>query len=290
MFKKLHNSFAFRFPILFYKNWLALKRPPAPRDKPIALFNYAVLCGATHFPFLKQGLLSIQKQFKNLPFVYVYLDFGFPENQISEILLLYPTCKLKIILASDCIKFHKEQKNDSLVRFAINNPMGLKLAAILQTLELNQPLVYGDTDVLWLRDPNSDIERLVNGSTNIHMQYDYQPGYDFNLVEKAQLSCLYEEPYYCAGLMLINRLSKTQHDIIQSLLPILVENSEHLSEQTIFAYLQKQAGISGLSARKYILNYDGQFKIRFSIGKEWLARHYIGPIRHQFWRDAFFNQ
>jgi hypothetical protein len=71
MLKRLHNSFAFRFPILFYKNWLVLKRPPAPRDKPIASFNYAVLCGRTHFPFLKQGLLSIQKQFKKLPFVYI---------------------------------------------------------------------------------------------------------------------------------------------------------------------------------------------------------------------------
>ncbi|MFD0792758.1 hypothetical protein ACFQZX_03975 [Mucilaginibacter litoreus] len=289
MFKRLHNSFAFRFPVLFYKNWLTFKSSSGLNDKPLASFNYAVLCGKKHFSFLKQELLSVQKRFRKLPFMYVYLDFGFPEKLISDIQLLYPKSKLKIIFAADCIKFHQERGNKQLVEFASKNPMGLKLAAILQTVDLKVPVVYADTDVLWLNDPIDDIEGLLNSSYNIHMQYDYQPGYDFNLIEKAQLLSLYHEPYYCAGLMLINRLNKEQLDTVNNMLPILVEKSGHLSEQTIFAYLQKNIGASGLTPDKYILKYDDQFEIRFRAKKEWIARHYIGPVRHLFWRDAFYN-
>jgi hypothetical protein len=289
MLQRIHNSFAFRFPILFYRNWLNFIKPSKPDDKPLALFNYAVLCGKNHYPFLKQELLSVQRQFTELPFVYVYLDFGFPDKLKKDIYLLYPLSKLKVISAVDCLRYHKMKGNDTLVDIAELNPMVLKLAAILQMIDLEVPVLYADTDVLWLHDPIESIKELMKSPLNMHMQYDYQPGYDFNLIEKATLTCLYEEPYYCAGLMLIKSLSKKQLDIINSMLPILVEKSGHLSEQTIFAYLQKTAGTSGLTPDKYILSCEGQFNIRFTVKKEWIARHYIGPVRHQFWRDAFYN-
>ncbi|RYX87265.1 hypothetical protein EON73_01750 [bacterium] len=289
MLQRIHDSFAFRFPVLFYRNWLNFIKPPRPKDKPLAPFNYAVLCGKKHYQFLKQEFLSVQKQFTELPFAYVYLDFGFPDKHIKDIYSLYPASKLKVITAVDCLRYHQIKGNNILVNVAKMNPMVLKLAAVLQTVDLNIPLIYADTDILWLQDPIESIKTLIKGPLNMHMQYDYQPGYDFNLIDKTALTCLYEQPYYCAGLMLIKFLNNEQLATIYRMLPILAESSGHLSEQTIFAYLQKTIGASELTPDKYILNYADQFKISFTVKKQWIARHYIGPVRHLFWRDAFYN-
>jgi hypothetical protein len=286
MFRRLHNSFAFRFPILFYKRWLTYLTTAQPLNKPSASFNYVVLCGANHYPFLKQVLFSVQKYFEKLPDLYVFIDFGTTDKTIKKIKLLYPADKLHIVSAEDCLKYHHESVQ-ALKDFALKNPMGLKLAAILQILDLKKPILYADTDVLWLNDPTPEINLLINSELDMHMSYDYQPGYDFNLVNKKGLNLLKQKPYYCAGLMFINRISKESRALIDDLLPTVAAKPDHLSEQTIFAFLQKNIGVSKMSPERYFLDYADQYEIKASFKPEWIARHYIGPVRHLFWRDAY---
>lgn len=285
MINKIRNSFAFRFPVLFYKTILNFLPVPKLTVKPTANFNYVVLCGARHYQFLKQTLLSARKNFEKLPTIYVFTDFGTSTRTIKKIADLYPADKLHIILAEDCLIYHKNS-SPFLAEFARKNPMGLKLAAILQIADLDAPLLYADTDVLWLENPVHFLEGLMQMELDMHMSYDYQPGYDFNLIEKAGLLSLLKTPYYCAGIMFINRISSTNRAIIDNLLPIAAAKPDHLSEQTIFAHLQKKIGISDMSSDKFFLDYSDQFDIIAHFNPNWLARHYIGPVRHLFWRDA----
>ena len=159
----------------------------------------------------------------------------------------------------------------------------------MQTSSLGLPLFYADTDVLWFGDPADDLESLIWSEINIHMSYDYYPGYDYDLISKANLGISSEErPYYNAGIIFLKNVTGQQWSEIERLLPFVVEDHNNLTEQTIFAYLQKTSGPSLLSADKYLLYSTDQFALRPSFKKNAVARHYIGQIRHMFWRDAFF--
>jgi hypothetical protein len=289
MYKKISHSLAFRFPNLIFKRWLTYLMPFKPVSKPLAQFNYVVLCGAAHFPFLKQVLISIQTQFEQLPNLYVFTDFNTSAQTIKKISALYPADKLHLTTADECVKYHENNGDLLISTYAQKSPMGLKLAAILQITAKMKPVIYTDTDVLWLNDPIPDLTRLSQTNAGLHMSYDYQASYDQRLIEKAGLELLQQEPYYCAGIMFINKLEPEHLDIINDLITIIVEKPDHFSEQTTFAWLQKNSGVSGMTPDKYLLYYDDQsdLKPRFKPGS--LARHYVGPVRHLFWRDAFFR-
>jgi hypothetical protein len=232
---------------------------------------------------------SIQKHFELIPHLYVFTDFGFPDSKLLDIKAIYPAEKLTIISAEECLQYYQKKGNALIKEFASKNPMGLKMAAVMQVLDLGLPVLYTDTDVLWLKNPINDINSLIENELNINMSFDYQAGYDLNLIEKAKLDIVLNQPYYCAGIMLINYLTEDQKTAINEILPVAILESGHLTEQTIFAYLQKLTGLSKMSEEKYLLFYSDQFDIRPSFPPSGLARHYIGPVRHLFWRDAFFN-
>lgn len=167
--------------------------------------------------------------------------------------------------------------------------MGLKLAIIIQVSEMGKPLFYADTDVLWFNDPLNDIDNFIQSDLNIHMSYDNWPGYDYDLIKKADLNITTEKPWYNAGMMFIKNFNAQQMAIIDELLAFLVVEHNNLSEQTIFANLQKKLGLSEMAENKYILKSKDQFDIIPTLGKDMVARHYTGQIRHLFWRDAFFK-
>lgn len=265
------------------------RAPSISTDRLSADFNYVVLCGAELYDFLRQTLFSIQKNFTALPTLYVFVDFGTPDTMIKKISTLYPADKLHVITAEACLKYH-EKESAGLKEFARKNVMGLKLAALLQVLDQKKPVLYTDTDVLWLNNPTDFISGLIANTQDMHMSYDYDAGYDQDLINKANLHILMEPPYYCAGIMFFNRLTAQNRILIDELLPIVVEKSGHSSEQTIFAFIQKTTGVSDMTPDKFVLEYNDQFSVRPDFKPERLARHYVGSVRHLFWRDAFFKK
>ncbi|HTK17868.1 MAG TPA: putative nucleotide-diphospho-sugar transferase [Mucilaginibacter sp.] len=288
--KKLKISLAYRIPVLIFKNWLTHISPVKFQLKEInSEYNLLTLCGAKDYPLLKQALLSIHRSFGKLPHLYVVTDFGTSVGTWEKISKLYPANLLHIIPADNCIKYHEENGNTLLKNYALKSPMGLKLAAILQISALGLPLFYSDTDVLWFNDPAGDLKQLIESQINIHMSYDYYPGYDYDLIENANLKITSEEkPYYNAGIIFLKNATGQQLAIIERLLSFVAEKHNNLTEQTIFAYLQKISGPSLLSADKYLMYSTDQFALRPSFKENAVARHYIGQIRHMFWRDAFF--
>lgn len=298
MIKIIHDSLVFRLPSLIWKNLVTYIMPNKLKSKPLAPeFNFVILCGPKDYPLLKQALFSIRFSFKKLPHLYIVTDFDMSAKTLTKIVKLYPADKLLVIKANECVKYHENNGNSLIKAFAMQSPMGLKIAAIAQVLDIGTPVLYADTDVLWFNDPFDDIAQFISGKVNIHMSPDFHPGYDFHLIKKAGLGMTVDPPYYNAGLMFIKNITEEQHVIMEKLLSIIIESHnstieihKNLSEQTLFAFLQKEAGPSDMLPDRYLLFTSDQYDIIPTWQKHAVARHYIGQMRHLFWRDAFFKR
>lgn len=286
----MKNSLAFRLPFI-YK--LVLKYfASAPGKKAITFtdeYDLVILCGAKQADMLKECLKSIYKRFEKIPHVFVFTDLDVDIDECRRAVKWFPASNLNIIRGSDCLNYHLKHKKESLIAFAKNNPMGLKMGAILQMLNAGKPIIYCDTDVIWYNDPLPIIrEYLKDKGFELAMSEDFQPAYDQNLIEKGKLDTLNKSPYFCAGILLIKKLSDKNEETLQSLLQIVKEQSSHFSEQTIFAYLNRQGKNSALDKTKFIIKTDDQYNLRALPMPGVIARHYIGPVRHLFWRDALW--
>ncbi len=59
------------------------------------------------------------------------------------------------------------------------------------------------------------------------------------------------------------------------------------TEQTIMAEAVFQVGCIAWNIEMVRMFNDDEFTIKPTyLGKKWIARHYVFPIRHLFWRDA----
>lgn len=235
---------------------------------------------------LRETLNSIIKNFRDIPSIFIFTDNNLSPEECYKVLNWQQQTSINIISANDCISFHKE--NQDLVSFAKMNPMGLKLAAILQTAAQGKPVLYCDTDVLWFGDPKHLInEMLANDQISLSLSYDFQPAYDQALVERGNLSILNSPPYFCAGILLYKLTTKTIEENLARILPLVAKESNHFSEQTIFSYLNKICGGFGMDEQEFQISLKDQYHF-FPNKNNPIARHYIGPVRHLFWRDAFF--
>jgi hypothetical protein len=287
---RLINSLAFRIPS-FYQFWLTkIKKPKIKKEiTPIDSYHLIFLCGNAHLDLLEQALYSVLKNFKSIPKIFVFLDIGLTVENCNQRLKWVPSSLLTIKSHTECISYHQENGNLALSKFAINNPMGLKLAAILQIADLKKPFLYSDTDVLWYKDPAPIFNQIIsNSDSNIHLSQDFQQAYDEHLIIKANLSGLLKAPYYCAGILFAKMITEQDLVFIQSLVRIAISKSNHFTEQTIFAALQKRKGISQLTANNFCIQVDDRFDFKPKKNDLVIARHYIGPVRHLFWRDSFF--
>jgi hypothetical protein len=287
---KVKNSLAFRLPVA-YKLFLTRLNAKAvlASSKPAAEYNLILLCGPDQLDMLQICLASVFRQFSIYPQILVFADLNSNVHQVQKRLAHFPEGYIKIVSGLDCISYHKKQGRDLLVCFAEKNPMGLKLAAVLQAIEMGSPVLYCDTDVMWFGDPYETIQQhLCHAGFSLAMSEDFQPAYDKNLIDKAGLNMLLTPPYFCAGIMLIKNLEDRHYATLNSLLEIVSEKSNHFSEQTIFAFLNRQTDNIAFDNNLFMIKTDDQFGLLPRTLPGVIARHYIGPVRHLFWRDAFW--
>lgn len=290
--KRLFNSLAFRIPYL-YQLWLRKIKKTKNKKQIITdeTYHFLFLCGSNHLDLLEQSLFSVFNNFESIPQVYVFTDKGLAITDCKERLKWFPSELLTILSYRDCENFHHQKGNQALAEFAVTNPMGLKLAAILQIAALGKPFLYSDTDVLWFKDPKNIFNKIITAQqVNIHLSQDFQKAYDDHLIDEGDLGALNKAPYYCAGILFATHFNPSDLDFIQSLLHVALEKSNHFTEQTIFAALQKQVGESSLDKANFCIQTNDRFDFIPQRSSDLIARHYIGPVRHLFWRDSFFNR
>lgn len=292
MFSKIRNSLLFRLPVVYkflLKNGSKdyyLKKGSAAKEWPV---NLVILCGKGNEGMLHETLKSILRTFSSLPMVHVFTDKGLPPQTCRDGLSWFPQDRLQVISKIECLNYHTQKQNKDLIQFAEKNPMGLKMAAILQVADKGEPLLYCDTDVLWHNDPYESVSKILSSESSMAISYDFQPAYDENLVEKGGLTLLKSAPFYCAGILLLKEFNARFKSELNRLLPIVIEQSNHFSEQTLFAHFQKLDGLSLLDQDKYCIITEDQLETKKPEYNSIFARHYIGPVRHLFWRDAYFS-
>lgn len=287
LFKRFKDSLAFRIAS-FYKK--ALKTYPfrSFKQKEAQSLSIVMLCGLQQLDLLQENILSVCKQFGKLPSIYVFTDTDL-DIELCKMSLKWVPSKLIVIGAKSCFKYHKDNGNELLATFAEQNPMGLKMAAIMQIMDNNEPILYCDTDVLWFKDPEPIISAIIsNPHISMVLSQDFQKSYDECLVKEENLEILSDEPFYCAGIMLLKSFSPSDKNELKDLLKLAVRKSNHFTEQTIFAYLNKIKGNISLNMDEFCITLHDQFDIIPTKKSSQIARHYIGAVRHQFWRDAFF--
>ncbi|HVT58068.1 MAG TPA: hypothetical protein VHR45_06690 [Thermoanaerobaculia bacterium] len=162
--------------------------------------------------------------------------------------------------------------------------MGRKLAAIADSA-LEGPTLYSDVDVLWFRFPPSINHFMSSESPALAMSPDTQPSYDKALVPSL-LPHLASRPFYCAGLLYASGdfLNTCQ---AADLLAYAADHGIGVTEQTILAAVDHELGGVSWPSGEIALLDDDRFSLAPSfINTRWAARHYVGQVRHIFWRDA----
>ncbi|MEI6429393.1 MAG: hypothetical protein WCO45_13580 [Pseudanabaena sp. ELA607] len=281
---------AFRSALL-YKNILSLipiKSSSIVKDSlPLSL---VYLCGQKQKVMLKESLFSLYRSWDKLPQLEIVSDGSLDKEEVMKMLSWWKGDKI-FSTPEDCFEYHENLGRKSLVQFAKTNVMGLKMAAVLKSAE-QSPTLYCDTDILWFRDLvniNFDLKIILSNKSELpflKMSEDFQPAYDQNLTHLPRFSHLPREKHLCAGLILASG-NIFNFCNLDDAIQVAIDKSNHFTEQTIFAEACLQLNGISYSRNEISCFVDDQFSlIPTFFGKSWIARHYVGPVRHLFWRDA----
>lgn len=265
---------------------LVLKVLPLPQTPPKSEQDLTLvsMCGAKYIGLLQQSLFSLYREWTLLPKLHIVSDGSVTVSELQNALHWWSGTK-EFSSWEESVAYHEQRGRRSIVQFAQSNVMGKKLAVILKAGEQG-PTLWCDSDILWFKQlPNIPKVDQTNTRPVLKISEDFQPSYDPRLIESG-LSHLTQPPYRNAGLIYIQG-EVLKHCKLQPLLDLAAEKPSNDAEQTIFAEANYQLN-SGIWLRDEIACFaeDAITTRPQYAGKNWVARHYIGPVRHLFWRDA----
>lgn len=287
VWRRVHDSLAFRTGTLYR---LAFSSLPIAREKnhrPQSGFTYLTLSGLAQMPMLRASLWSLRQATHELPRLVVARDASLTKEALLEALDWWPG-PIETYSLQDLQAFADETLPEQIALLCRKHIYGLKAAAIMRAA-LSGPVFYADTDVLWFKGPQ---QLLPPGDLDkrpwLRLQEDRQMAYDSRLVELWPF--MNDEPFYCAGVMIAHGdLRDAFAQLASPGVRAVYESPQQFSEQTTFAALQRILGNPPLGPDDAYLSWDDQLTLAPSFGgKPWVLRHYVGPVRHIFWRDVFF--
>ena len=280
--RRTRNSFAYRssgFCKLILAHWL----PPRVVSKPAIRITYLTYAGGAYLPMLRESVASLANAWNRLPRLRVVSDGTLEPDRLRSELGFWPSP----VEAFDWREFVPEARArgyGSLVRFADRVPMARKMLAVIASA-FHGPTMYADVDVLWFRMPRLLSSGGAMDKPRILMSEDFQATYDSNLVPSV-LPHLAEPPFYCAGILFANDDFLADCEM-SNLFDYAAIHGDSVTEQTLLAEAAHQRGAEVLGSSEFALTDADRFILGPSfLGKPWAARHYIGQVRHLFWRDA----
>lgn len=279
---RLRNSFAYRSGPLFRR---LLELLPAPRaeEKPAMPLTFLTFGGAAHRLMLRECLLSLGRAWPGMPRVRVVSDGSLELAAVTRDLGGWKG-PLEILSWQDITARLAGPRFAALVRFAERDAMGKKMAAIVASA-LEAPTLYCDVDVLWFRSPATLDALLSSPGTKLAMSPDRRPTYDPDLVPRL-LPELARPPYFCAGLLYAEGDFLAACEV-SDLLDHAARQGIGVTEQTILAEADRQLGGRSWPEDEIALWEEDRTSLGPSYrGRPWAARHYVGAVRHLFWRDA----
>lgn len=283
MLTQLKNSFAFRSGPIYQKLCSVLPNPKYKAGS-TSSFRLLSMTGARHIDMLNQCLISLHNTWTQRPELIIYSD-GTISTQALQKKLNWWKGKIKLGTNEDILNWTKNFGCTALHTFALKEAVGRKLACILSE-STEAPVLWCDTDILWYKQ----LDGFINSaSIQLKVSEDYQSAYDGYISQKCP-EILQDPPFVNTGLVYLQGSLLSREDLAVWINQV-GDKPNHFTEQTFLAIAAKL-----LSADMWRLNEIACFQSdRFELspsylGKDWIARHYVGPVRHLFWRDAFYKR
>lgn len=284
--RRLRNSLAYRSHAGYRALARMLPHPPIGPRPPIPV-TYVTIGGRAHADMLCESVLSLARSWPCAPRLLVTSDGTLELKSLRRRLRFWPGA-LECLDWRELLPAPGEPGREALVRFAEREPMGRKLVTILGAAR-RAPTLYCDVDILWFAFPPSLKALLERERPVLVMSTDLVPAYDPVLLE-GPLRGLTQPPYYCAGALFANGDLLASVDVTAQL-DHAARAGIGITEQTILAGIARHLGGSAFSPEEIVLGDADRFSLLPSFrGRRWAARHYVGQVRHLFWRDALASR
>ena len=281
-FERLQSSLSFRLgPIseFIVSHWPMPRRLPIKETRDLTLLS---MCGRRHLSMLQECLLSIYKTWSKIPHLKIVSDGSMSKEEIYGALSWWPcsyeTFDWKEIAESER---YKSQRYECISAFAQKSVVGRKLMSILY-FGSQEPTLYCDADILWF-DGLPGMSLIKAKDVQLALMEDYQPSYDESLSSDDTLGSL---PYLNSGLVYINE-DLLEFPWFRDFVKQATVSSNHFTEQTILAMSAHEVSSFSWDPDKIACSvYKRDSLSPTFLGETWAARHYVGGVRHLFWRDA----
>ena len=267
---------------------LAFPHPPLAPKPNSSEFTFLSMTGKNLINSLtKHCLLSLYHSWTVLPKLQIVSDGSLTTSELAEALAWWPGEK-EFSTWEDSVLYHQQRGRESLVRYAkASSIMGRKFAVITHFGE-EGPILWCDADILWFKElQDLPVSRDSSAFPGLKLAEDNVQSYDEELLENG-LEHLRKPPYFNAGLVFLKG-NLFQVCNLDRYINIVANQSysSWLAEQTLFAEALHQLKGDFWSREKIALLVDDRLSLAPTyLGKNWIARHYVGPVRYIFYRDA----
>lgn len=256
------------------------------KEKENADFQYLTLTCRRDIEMLRISLLSLEKSATSLPRLMVVHDDSIGELEVRSSLSFWPG-KIAVIDRKTISDWHSKRGNVQVAGFCNAHVLGLKFAACAMQSTLERVL-FVDSDVLWFNDVNEVIARHCD--LPIYASGDAVRSYDEELLALGERELAREltfPPYVNSGTVVYNRPLLEIADF-RAMLTFMTERRppSYFSEQTMIAMATKLVGAVMASEVIHISLQTDQSRRGSFHQQVWHARHYVKPVRQQFWIDA----
>lgn len=282
MIQRLRDSWIYRRAVVY--RLLARWRPIPVRMKPTQEMLYLTLGGAAHLDMMEASVRSLGAAWDRLPRLRLVLADETPVEAVQRRFSFWPGVK-EVVSWRGAAAWAQQALGNDFARFSEREPMGRKMVAVLQAAS-EGTVLYADVDILWFREPASLARWSSRPSPILAMSTDLVPAYDSRVVETWSPS-LSDPPHFCAGVIYARGVPELKPDDLEAL-ALAAESGIGLTEQTLFAKWTRESGGHRFPESEiYLSAVDRLTRGPTHRGMYWAARHYVGPVRHHFWSDAY---
>jgi len=245
--------------------------------------TYLTFGNEAHLDMLAESLYSMARVWRRLPHLVIAWDGDRVPARLAKTLAFWPR-EWEMRTRSQVRALLDPRADRDLIAFGEREAMARKMAAVLSAARIG-PTLYSDVDLLWFREPESLARWRALPTPALVMSPDFQASYDSSLISAQKLG-IREGPCLCAGLMFASGDVLTAA-AAEDMLAFAATHGCGVTEQTIFAESCRRLGGWTWPAEEIALEEADRFALAPTYrGMPWAARHYVGQIRHHFWRDA----
>ncbi len=250
-------------------------------------YIYRSMISADSLPMGVYSLASLARCSEAMPRIELCVDESLNAVEVKAIFARHGLT-VTTLTVPDLDAALTQQGEDTLRSFARAFFWGRKTAFTFG-MGAAVPVLYADLDVLWFKDPWAAFGlpklRGVLAGTDQYHTYDE---FILELMSVSHRNALLETDAPCAGLYAVGASFQLPEEITKYVGKQLAAGTPgYFCEQTLLALTVKLAGKQLSFAELPTCPAEQTVWTPSYLGQKWIAAHYAGPTRPQFWRDSW---